>query len=123
MPALLAGLLVAGCASTPPLPQTSLDAARTAVVAAERFDAGRFAASELGDARQKLAMADAAVRDEDMELAGRLAVESKVGAELAYAKTETAKAEAINAEMRSSAEALRQEMQRTESLRRPGGQQ
>lgn len=123
MPALLASLLLAGCASTPPVPQTSLDAARTAVVAAERFDAGRFAASELGDARQKLAMADAAVRDEDMELAGRLALESKVGAELAYAKTETAKAEAVNAEMRSSAEALRQEMQRSESPRRPGVQQ
>ena len=123
VPALLAGVLLAGCASTPPVPQTSLDAARTAVVAAERFDAGRFAASELGDARQKLAMADAAVRDENMERAERLAMEARVGAELAYAKTEQAKAEAINAEMASGIEDLREEMRRSQSPQRPGVQQ
>lgn len=120
MPALLAGAMLSGCASTPPAPLTSLEAARTAVVAAERFDAGRFAASELGDARQKLALADAAVRDENMELASRLALESRVDAEWAYAKTESAKAEAINAEMASGVEALREEMRRSESPRRPG---
>ncbi len=120
---LLGSVLLAGCASTPPAPVTSLDAARTAIVSAERFEAGRFAASDLSAARQKLALADAAVRDENMELASRLAMESLVGAELAYAKTETAKAEAINREMRSGAEALRDEMRRTESPSSPGVQQ
>lgn len=36
--ALLAGSVLAGCASTPPAPVTSLDATRTAIVTAERFD-------------------------------------------------------------------------------------
>ena len=48
-------------------PVTSLDAARAAIVSAERFDAGRFAASDLADARQRLALADAAVREQRME--------------------------------------------------------
>lgn len=123
MPAILAGLLMVGCASAPPVPLSSLEAARSAVATAEQFEAGRFAAAELGDARQRLALADAAVRDEDMELAGRLATESQAGAELAYAKTEMAKAEAINNDMSSSAKALREEMKRSESPSRSGAQQ
>lgn len=107
------GFLLAGCASTPPAPTSSLDAARMAVVSAERFDAGRFAVSELGAARQKLALAETAVREERMAEAERLAVEAKVEAELAYAKTEATKAAAINAEMQRGAEALTEEMQRT----------
>ncbi|MCC5887063.1 MAG: DUF4398 domain-containing protein [Gammaproteobacteria bacterium] len=118
----LAGLLLVGCASTPPPPVTTLDAARSAIVTAERFEAGRYAAADLGAARLKLSQADAAVRDENMELASRLAIESQVVAELAYAKTEAAKAEAVNSEMRSGAEALREEMRRTESPQRPGVQ-
>jgi hypothetical protein len=109
---LAAGLLLAGCASAPVAPVTSLDAARAAIVSAERFDAGRFAASELGSARQKLALADAAVRDQRMEHAERLAVESRVVAELAYARTEAAKAAAINAEMQRGADALIEELDR-----------
>lgn len=111
--ALTSGFLITGCASAPPAPTSSLDAARMAVVSAERFDAGRFAASDLGDARQKLALADAAVREERMIEAERLAVEARVGAELAYAKTEAAKAAEVNAEMQRGAEALTEEMERT----------
>ncbi|MFL1405901.1 DUF4398 domain-containing protein [Marinobacter sp. M1N3S26] len=107
------GLLITGCASSPPAPTTLLDDARTAVVSAEQYNAGRFAASELGDAREKLAQADTAVREERMDDAERLAVEARVEAELAYAKTEAAKAAAINAEMQRGAEALTEEMNRT----------
>jgi hypothetical protein len=109
---LAGGLLLAGCASAPPAPVTSLDAARAAIVSAERFDAGRFAASELGSARQTLALADAAVREQRMEHAERLAVEARVVAELAYARTEAAKAAAINAEMQRGADALLEELDR-----------
>jgi hypothetical protein len=105
-------LFVGACSSTPPAPTASLAAARTAIVSAEKADAGRYAAAELGDARQKLAMADKAVRNENMLGADQLANESRVDAELASARTEAAKAAAVNKDMKLGAEALNVEMQR-----------
>ncbi len=109
----IGAFLLTGCASTPPAPTDSLNDARSAVVNAERYEAGRYAASELGEARQKLAQANTAVEEERMVEAERLAEEAEVAAELAYARTEAAKAEAINAEMRRGADALTEEMNRT----------
>jgi hypothetical protein len=111
---LVAGAImtVAACASAPPPPAAALDAAQMSISTAERADAGRFAALELGEARQKLALANAAVGDRDMLLAARLADESRVSADLAYARTEAAKAVAMNRELERSAEALTEELQR-----------
>jgi hypothetical protein len=111
----LTGLLIsilAACASTPPAPTTSLLAARSAIATAEKADAGRYAAPKLGDAREKLAAADGAVEAKHMPLAQRLADESRVAADLAAAKSEEAKAVAVNDEMKHSNEALIEEMQR-----------
>ena len=105
-------LLATGCASTPLAPTRSLDAARTAISNAERADAGRYAAAELGEARQKLASADSAVKAETMVVAEQFAEQSRVEAELASARTEAAKAAAVNKEMRLGADALSEEMQR-----------
>jgi hypothetical protein len=105
-------LLIGACSSAPPAPTQSLDAARTAITNAEKADAGRYAAAELGDARQKLAMADKAVQNESMIGAEQLANESRVDAELASARTETAKALAVNKDMKVGADALTTEMQR-----------
>lgn len=110
---LVSGLFIYGCASSSPAPTSTLNAAQTAVISAERFDAGRFASSELGEARQLLARANAAVEAENMEEARRLALEAQVTAELAYAKAEAAKAAEINAELQRSADALREELNRT----------
>jgi len=114
--AALAGALVllGACASTP-APTRSLDAARTAVTNAEKADAGRFAAAELGEARQKLALADAASAEKTTKsalVAERLAEQAKVEAELAMARTEAAKAMAVNKEMSLGGDALNEEMQR-----------
>ena len=110
----LAGaLMIAACASTPPAPTAQLQAARQAISNAERTDAGRYAAGELGEARTKLASADAAVREEKMTAAGRLADESRVSADLATAKSAMAKATAVNDEMKRSTGTLIDEMQRT----------
>jgi hypothetical protein len=106
-------LMLAGCASTPPAPTAQLQAAQQAIANAERMDAGRDAAVELGEARTKLAAADAAVREENMAAAARLADESRVAAELAAAKTATVKATAVNDEMKRSTGTLIDEMQRT----------
>jgi hypothetical protein len=57
-------------------------------------------------------LADKSVAAEDMILAQRLAEQATVTAKLATARTEAAKAEAVNEEMRRGAEALTEEMQR-----------
>jgi Domain of unknown function (DUF4398) len=112
--ALLTGtiLLAGACTSTPPVPTQSLEAARTAIGTAEKADAGRYAAVELGEAREKLSAAEKAIKDKNMIAAERLAQQSLVEAELATARTESAKAVAVNKEMNQGADALAEEMQR-----------
>ena len=105
-------LLVGGCASKPLPPTSSLDAAKTAITTAEKADAGKYAAVELGDARQKLAMAEKAVKDNSMIGAEQLAQEARVDAELASARTDAAKAALVNKDMNVAADALNVEMQR-----------
>jgi len=109
---LIGALLLVACASTPPVPTASLDAAKLAIANAERVDASRYAAGELNEARVKLASASAAAAEKKMVLAKRFAEGSRVEAELASAKTEAAKAVAVNDEMRRSTGTLIEEMQR-----------
>jgi hypothetical protein len=104
---------VGACASTPPAPTANLQAARLAIAAAERADAGRFAAEELNASRSSLVSAESAVTDEKMVIAARLADLSRAGAELATAKTESVKAIAVNDEMKRSTGTLIEEMQRS----------
>ena len=107
--------LVAACASMPPPPTSSLDAAKVAIANADKADAGQYASAELGEARQKLALADTAMSEKSeksMILAERLADESRVEAELASARSAAAKAAAVNTEMNRGADALTEEMQR-----------
>jgi len=105
-------MLIAACASTPPAPDSALDAAKVAISNAERADANRYAGAELGEARQKLALAESAVREESMILAEQLAQQSRVQAELASARTAAAKAAEVNKEMERGADALTEEMER-----------
>jgi len=105
-------MLVAACASVPPAPTASLDAAKVAITAAEKADANQYAGPALGEARQKLTLAGSAVTAENMIAAEQFAEQSRVEAELALAKTQEAKAVAVNAELSRSAEALTEEMQR-----------
>lgn len=105
--------LVAGCASTPPEPTANLQGARQAISNAEQAEAGQYAAAQLGAARTKLSSADAAVKAEQMTAGARLADESRAEAELASALTASAKAQAVNEEMKTSTATLIQEMQRS----------
>jgi len=101
------------CASTPPAPTASLQAARLAIANAEQVDASRYAGEELGEARTNLASADTAVREQRMVMAQHFAEESRADAELASAKTGAVKAQAVNAEMTHSTSTLVEEMQRS----------
>jgi hypothetical protein len=110
----LAGGLLAlvACASTPPAPTQAILAAEQAIAAAEQTHVAEYAAPQLIEARVKLTAAHAAVQAQNMAPAVRLAEQSRVNAELAAAKTETAKAKAVNDQMQKSIDTLKLEMQR-----------
>ena len=105
-------VFAAGCASTPPVPATSLQAAQQAIATAERVEAATHAAAELGEARGRLASAQRAVDQEDMLAAERFADEARAGAELAAARSTAAKANAVNQDMKRNTDVLIEEMQR-----------
>ena len=113
--ALCSVLVLAACA-TPPEPTVAMKAAEQAIAAADRTRIADAASPELSEAREKLTAAQAAVQDEKLEnrmiVAERLALESRVDAELASAKNEAAKAKAVNDEIKQSTATLSQEMQR-----------
>jgi hypothetical protein len=106
-------LMLAGCASTPPAPTANLQAAKQAISEAERAEAARYAPAELGEARTKLSSADAAVTEQKMIEAERLADQSRANAELASAKAAAVKAKTVNDEMKRSTATLIEEMQRS----------
>jgi hypothetical protein len=105
-------LLLAGCASTPPVPTANLQAAQQAIAAAERSEAIRYAPGELSEAHTKLAAADTAVTEKKMVVAEHFADQSRAEAELASAKTSAAKANAVNDDMKRSNGTLIDEMKR-----------
>lgn len=113
----LAGVLaLVACASVPP-PTASLQVAQQAIATAEQANAGHYATGELGEARAELTSANAAVTEQHMVVAERLANESRTEAQLALAKTAYVKAQAINDEMARGNGAV------VEELRRNAGEQ
>ena len=104
-------IVLAACASTPPPPTAALDAAKTAISNAEKAEAGKYAAGQLAEARDRLSSANGAVTEKHMMVAERLANESRAEAELATAATAQVKAQAVNAQMQRSNENLKQELQ------------
>lgn len=113
-----AGLLaLAGCATAPVPPTEALQAAESAISSAEQARVADYASSELTTARQKLASANAAAREERMVDAEYLAIESRTHAEVALARAEELKAKAVNDDMKQSIDTLKQEMQRATGVR------
>jgi hypothetical protein len=110
--ALAALLMLAGCASPPPVPHAALQSAEQAISHAEQARVGEYAATELAEARTKLTAAHSAAHDREMVLARRLAEQSQLMAELAVARAEAAKAKEVNDEIEESIEAMKQEMER-----------
>lgn len=106
------------CASTPPPPVASLKAARQAIANAEQARAVEHAPLELREARDKLAAANNAVENENMLTAQHLAEESRVLAELAFARAEMEDARIVNEEITRGTLVLQEEMQRGTGGRR-----
>lgn len=110
-------LALSACASVPQPPTEALKAAELAIANAEKARVADYASPELGEARDNLTAARAAVEAEKMELASRLAESSQANAQLATAKAEAAKAKVVNDEMQKSIDTLKQEMQRNPGAR------
>jgi len=105
-------LAMAACSSTPPPPTQQLQAAELAITKADQARVADYASPELNQAREKLTAARAAVHEEKMERGGQLADESRVSAELAYARAEVVKARKVNDDMQKSIDTLKSEMSR-----------
>jgi PBP1b-binding outer membrane lipoprotein LpoB len=107
-----AALLLAGCASSPPAPDAAMSAAKQAITDADQAHVAPVAAPALAEARSKLDAADAAIKEQKMIRAERLAQESRVDAELAMAQTTAAKDQAANDDMLKSTDAVSDELNR-----------
>jgi hypothetical protein len=107
-------MLLAGCATTTQSdPTIAMKAAEQAIATADQARVADAASPELSEAREKLTAAQSAANGKRPIEAERLAIESRVDAELASANSEAAKAKAVNDEMRRSNSTLAQELDRT----------
>lgn len=95
-----------------PPPTEAIRAAELAIANAEQARVADVSAPELREAHGKLTAARAAVVEKEMIAAEQLADEARVGAELASARFEWAKAKVVNEEMQKSIDTLKAEMQR-----------
>lgn len=110
-------LALAGCATPPEPPTEELQAAESAISNAEQARVADYASAELTMAREKLASANTAARNDQMVRAEYLAIESRSHAEVALARAEELKAKAVNDDMRNSIDTLKEEMNRARGAR------
>jgi hypothetical protein len=97
-----------GCATKGEIPSEGLKRAETAIQAAQTAEANMYAPLDLRIAEDRLAAAEAAVKIEDYEGAGRLADEAVVNARLAEKKSDAAKAKLAAQKTRDTIEELQQ---------------
>lgn len=104
-----AALLLGACASKGPPPDGAMASARAALTQAEASGAGQLAPVELLAVRDKVAKAEAAVRNEEYDQARRLADEATADAMLAERKARAERARRAVTELQRSNAALQQE--------------
>jgi len=107
--ALLATLVLAGCATTPP-PLTGLDDASATIARARAADAQLYAPVELRFAETKVTRARAAIEGKRHDEAARLLAQAEIDAEFALAKSRTAKARAAAEQKARDNAALEREL-------------
>lgn len=107
-------LTLMACATKIPAPTQQVALSRAAIEAATRAGAAELAPAELNIARQKQAMADTAMTQEQYDQALLLANEVQVDARLAEAKARSNRASKAADELREDGRVLRQEINRTQ---------
>jgi capsule polysaccharide export protein KpsE/RkpR len=110
----LALLAFTACAPVMQSPSSQMALAQSAVEKAAAAGSNEYAPVELKTARDKIDQAQIAIQsnDKDYVAAKRLLEQAEVDAELAQAKSKTAKSQKIVAELKDSINMLRDEIQR-----------
>lgn len=93
-------------------PAPNIAVAQSTIEEAQRSGAGKYAPVELNNARNKLSMAEEALRKRDKKQAVRLADEAVIDAKLAQATTEAGKTEEAARAVEAGNAALEQEVNR-----------
>ncbi|TVQ39757.1 MAG: DUF4398 domain-containing protein [Wenzhouxiangella sp.] len=106
---ILATLLMAGCATTPPDPGL-LDNARSAIAQAEAAGASEYAPLELRFARERLDSARFELERNNTAAVRRLADEAEIEAQLALARTQAALTRADLAQRQRDLEQLKTDL-------------
>ncbi len=106
---ILAALVVAGCATTPPDPGL-LDNARSAIAQAESAGANEYSPLELRFARERLDSARFELERNNATAVRRLADEAEIEAQLALARTQAALTRADLAQRQRELEQLRSDL-------------
>lgn len=107
-------LSLMACATRIPAPTQEIALSRAAVESATRAGAAELAPTDLNIARQKQAMADTAMTQEQYDRALLLSNEVQVDARLAEAKARSARARKAADELREGGRVLRQEINRAQ---------
>lgn len=107
-------LLLAACATQPPVPSDQLAVARNAIEYAVEMGARDHAPSDLQQARDHLAEAERAINQGENEIARQLALEAEKLARLADRKSRTARSRDQVEELEDTVEALRDEIARSQ---------
>ncbi|MBK3802117.1 DUF4398 domain-containing protein [Azospirillum brasilense] len=100
---LSASLGLVACAGSVPPPTAQLGASAQAIQQAERAGALEHAPAEFQSAREKLAAADAAMREDERTKARRLAEQAQADAELATVRSQRATAQQAASAVRTLA--------------------
>lgn len=103
-----AALALGGCASPGEPPESELRSAEASIQQAVSSDAREFEPVLLNQAQNKVADAEELIEQEQYQQAERLLEQASVDAQLAGARSSTAKAEAAVEEINRSIESLRQ---------------
>ena len=111
--ALIAAMSFGGCMSSEQKPDSLLTQAGMVVDQADRAGTRTYAAFDLNNAHSKLKKAKKEEKKGDYKKARYLAKEAKVDAELAIAKTQTAKTKEAESQLKQSMQSLQNEINTT----------
>lgn len=105
-------LLISGCGSMKTPATADVAVSRAAVDNAASAGAAELAPDEMRSAREKMARANAALKDRDYKLARELADQAQADAKLAQSKANSAKATGAADEINENIRVMREELDR-----------
>ncbi|MES2046871.1 MAG: DUF4398 domain-containing protein [Pseudomonadota bacterium] len=106
----LAVIFTAGCSSMKTPATADVAVSKAAVDNAAGAGAAELAPMEMSSAREKLALANTAMKAKDYKLASELANQAQVDAKLAQSKASSAKAQAAADALQDDIRVLREEL-------------